>query len=653
MTTIDKIDIIAHHDGKIKWNAKADAVKLYTDLKTHANGEVPKNLIDLRRPNEPEEIKEYRYSIYAPKTEHPINKVITSLTKIQRSPDYKVDYSKSESPTFIKETLQYYLESDFPTYDSLDSWLFDEALSNVLIDANSVIVILPLKYDVEENELIEPVPYISNSDETIFFKENDYCIVKSDRTVTVFEDGKKKEYPIYILSTLNEVVEYYKSDDNKIIEVSRFTHNLNELQAFRVRGMFYKNVDGEVVWKSPINSMVTHLNEAAREYSDLQAEKVLHIYSEKWTINTNTCTKCKGTGRVKGTGFNVSHQDCKTCNGTGYETVSPFKSHQINVDLTKPNQQIPPIPPAGYIQKDTAITKIIEESVSKHLYQALESVNMQFLFEVPLNESGISKQWDRDETDNFAYRVASILKYVRENVAYYINELRYYFVIPNKEQREKQLPTVTVPQKYDLVNNALLIEEYQKAKSANMSSVILASMEMEISLKRFAHDSNVSTYTKLVYKLDPLYGISEDEKILRLQNKGINETDYVISSNVHKYVRRALEENEGFPDLTYGEQMKIMNKYAQETIKSNSFESSVLSLDGELSGNVLAQSVGGLTGMIEIVKAVASGVYDLDAAVSLVSQRFGISEEEARRQLGTPTIIQSDVQAEKVATLTQ
>lgn len=57
--------------------------------------------------------------------------------------------------------------------------------------------------------------------------------------------------------------------------------------------------------------------------------------------------------------------------------------------------------------------------------------------------------------------------------------------------------------------------------------------------------------------------------------------------------------------------------------------------------------------MIEIVKAVASGVYDLDAAVSLVSQRFGISEEEARRQLGTPTIIQSDVQAEKVATLTQ
>lgn len=69
-------------------------------------------------------------------------------------------------------------------------------------------------------------------------------------------------------------------------------------------------------------------------------------------------------------------------------------------------------------------------------------------------------------------------------------------------------------------------------------------------------------------------------------------------------------------------------------------------------GNSLAQSVGGLTGMIEIVKAVASGVYDLDAAISLVSQRFGISEEEARKQLGTPQQIQTEGKASVVEKLT-
>lgn len=56
--------------------------------------------------------------------------------------------------------------------------------------------------------------------------------------------------------------------------------------------------------------------------------------------------------------------------------------------------------------------------------------------------------------------------------------------------------------------------------------------------------------------------------------------------------------------------------------------------------------------MIEIVKAVASGVYDLDAAISLVSQRFGITEEEARKQLGTPQQIQTEGKARVVEKLT-
>jgi hypothetical protein len=69
-------------------------------------------------------------------------------------------------------------------------------------------------------------------------------------------------------------------------------------------------------------------------------------------------------------------------------------------------------------------------------------------------------------------------------------------------------------------------------------------------------------------------------------------------------------------------------------------------------GNDLKQSVGGLTGMIEIAKAVASGLYDLEAAVALVADRFGISEEEARRQLGSPNILNNDSSIDKVAKLT-
>lgn len=572
MTRIEDIKIFDHHDGKIKWNIKKDAVELYNNLKVHANGEIPTKIISERRPNEPQEILEYRKKIYKAKTQHPISKVETSLTKIRRSPDYKVDYSETETPYSLKDfSLQDYLEKKYPIYDNIDSWLFDECLQNVLIDTNAVCAILPMKYNGDITEMINAFAYIANVDEVIYFKENDYTIFESDKDITVVKNGIEKEYCIYVLSTQNEIVEYYieETDRGKLfVELNRLTHNLGELQAFRFRGVFYKNEDGDVIWKSPINSMVIHLDEGARIYSDLQAEYVLHMHSEKWVINTNQCKKCDGFGKLK-IGFSATKSDCTSCGGTGYEKVSPFQNHTINLDLSKPNSSIPPIPPTGYVQKSIEIAKILDEQYSKHLYQALEAINMQFLFEVPLSESGIAKQWDRDETDNFAYKVASILRYIRENVAYYINNLRYYYTIPDKDTRNKQLPKISIPEKYDLVNNALLIEEYKQLKDAKASPFILASKENEIALKMFSHDKEITTFTSLVYKLDPLYYISEDEKIMRLQNNGIEEVDYVVSSNIHKFIRRALSEDEKFAEKTYQEQVEVINSYAQEVINNN------------------------------------------------------------------------------------
>ena len=57
---LEEIDILAYHKGKIEYKPKKETVKLYKALKTHASGEVPVEIIDVRRPNEPDEIKAYR-----------------------------------------------------------------------------------------------------------------------------------------------------------------------------------------------------------------------------------------------------------------------------------------------------------------------------------------------------------------------------------------------------------------------------------------------------------------------------------------------------------------------------------------------------------------------------------------------------------------
>lgn len=71
-------------------------------------------------------------------------------------------------------------------------------------------------------------------------------------------------------------------------------------------------------------------------------------------------------------------------------------------------------------------------------------------------------------------------------------------------------------------------------------------------------------------------------------------------------------------------------------------------LGGGKTASDLKYTVGGMTSIIEVVKAVSSGVYDLEAAIALVMDRFGLTYEDAKKQLGTPQQVTSTSEADKI-----
>jgi hypothetical protein len=73
----------------------------------------------------------------------------------------------------------------------------------------------------------------------------------------------------------------------------------------------------------------------------------------------------------------------------------------------------------------------------------------------------------------------------------------------------------------------------------------------------------------LVIDLDPLRNISEEEKLLRMAQKGNSQKEYVISSHIEDYVWKAMEEHEDFVSKDFDEQMEILVGYADEFIKEN------------------------------------------------------------------------------------
>jgi len=101
-------------------------------------------------------------------------------------------------------------------------------------------------------------------------------------------------------------------------------------------------------------------------------------------------------------------------------------------------------------------------------------------------------------------------------------------------------------------------------KKARIDSAIVNAAEVEYAAKRFNTDIDVKEMVSLKLSLDPFAGLDDNAVNARLAFNLITLEDAVIHANIHSFIERAMEENDGFKDLEKAEQMAILKKYAQE-----------------------------------------------------------------------------------------
>jgi hypothetical protein len=547
-------------------------IKVYKEianrLQIHADGKMPDRLIKKRRPNESEETFEYRKQIYVPRTQEAISKVLNSLSKIRRSQDWNIQYDNSVKP--LKsiangETLQDYCEFNYPQFSSITNWCFAELLKINLLDANSLCAVV-VKSIPPLNEYIKPEIEIFTSEQIIDFAAGDYYILKSNDVVTHYVSGQKAyNNAIYWAITATQIIRYEQLQNGNLVEMLNYTHNIGIPPVQKVGGLFSERKNNDIIQISRIDSMCPFLDEAAREYSDLQAEIVQHIYSEKFVYSNTECPQCKGSGTVKENGKMI---ECKKCSGHGRLISSPYGVYVF--DAPQIGEQALPNRPVDYIQKSTAIAEFLDRHIENHIYKALSCLNMEFLAKSPIAQSGIAKEFDENELNNFVNSVAEDLVMVLDKMYYFINEYRYRIAVPDKEKRLELLPTIAVPERFGLVNSSYLMAEIQTAKNGKVNPVLVKNMEIEYARKKYNAQPEIAAELQTIFELDPLYGYEQQEKMTMLSNGGITESDYVISCNITQFVQRAAEENSNFFNLAFTDKKKIIAPYAEEIIKINS-----------------------------------------------------------------------------------
>lgn len=565
-----------YFDNTKKHLAYDDTVKIEQRLKVHADGEYGGKLITGRRPSESPEIQKYRQEIFAAITEGTISKIITSLGKIRRSSDWSVKYDADKQPKSVlhEESLEQYCEYNYPEFESITKWVFDVLLKNYLVDPNGVILVMhPPAKTTDTTVYPKPTALIFNSENVFDYVDGEYAILYSTDK-SEYTSGKMSHYDGKVFYTINQkTISRWEQVDAKgnMSEVWIIPHNQPKMPCFKMRGVFQKAMDKIHIYKSRINACVAPLNEALREHSDLQAEVVQHVHSTFWYIGGQECAGCKGSGKLLRKGVAI---ECDKCKGKGKFPVSPYSN--IQVDRAGLGEGNVPTPPAGYIEKNVEIVKVQDERIDKHIYKALASINMEFLAKTPLSESGIAKNVDRDVLNTFVSSVAEDLVSMMDKVYFFICNYRYYIVVSDAKARREMLPKIPVPQFFDLLSSDYLLAELQTAKTAKLNTVTLIAMEIDFANKKFSNDPMVRDMVKAVFELDPLAGLTEDEKLMRLQNEGITEEDYVISCNIIKFIRRAIEENKSFLKLKDPEKMVALSKYAQDVIDKNSAAADIM-----------------------------------------------------------------------------
>lgn len=559
-----------------------EAVKHYNNLRIHADGEYPKDLIDERRPHESDYVQAYRKKIYKAITKETIGAPIQSTSKIRRSTDWSIKYSADVPPRIQDgESLEDYCEKKFPYYGSLTNWVFSVLHKNYFIDPNAVILVMPMNTP-KDNEYLKPYPIVFNSPNVLDYREGEFAILSYGKT------EKKQKEQWYVVTT-DEIVVYEKQKD-KYSPVSTYKHNLGYVPVVKIRAVFKESIERYSLFESRLSTMLPRLDEAVREYSDQQANIVNHLFPERWEFATQPCDGCANdsgisTGKIKvetGGGVKKTYkmQDCAKCGGSGLITTSgPYKKFVVRGAKENMGEQPTPLPPFGYVQKDTGIIEAVDKRIEFHQYKSLCSINMQFLMQTPLNQSGLAKEVDRDELNNFVYSCAEDIVCVMDGIYKVICDYRYQLIIPNETERHKMLPDVAVPEKFDILSSTYLADEVKAAKESKLSGVIISALELEYCSKKFYNNPEIRDEMSLVIQLDPMVGVtSEEDKMVRLQNGGVTDEDYVLSCNIVPFVKRAMMKEKDFASKGYDEKMDIVRAYAKEVLTAK--KKSVIPAEG-------------------------------------------------------------------------
>jgi hypothetical protein len=563
------------------------------ELEYHFENEYPERLLHTQHPSEEPWMKDYRKRRWQAPTTTATGRVFTFLQKIQQADDFKITFESDYQKTGIAErislqdnTLKYYVDNELPKYGSLETWLFNVFLKTYLQDANAVILVLPDFEDFIKNpaavttlDWTKPYPQTVESEHLIWEGE-DYVIFKVDEYV----DINRKKWDQFMAVTTEGLMLFRQINQytyDQPFQVYVIPYSFGYLPAIKVGNIIYEEEDGQLVFDSVLAPCLPAWNEVLFRTDDLNILWATHALPQKWALKMSPCKTCNGTGQR--TNRKEERVSCNDCSGSGRASSSPFGLMEINIDrvsAVNPNPIVPPVPPAGYIERPTETVKLFQEDILQKEFQGFKAIGLELLSQIPAAQSGIAKEYDRKELNTFCYSVTVHLATIYRKACFHIMLQRYNALfassLMDSDKVQAALPQITVPTDFDVTTADMVAEQLSKAMVGKFNPLITAGIEQDYVEKLYGENSIQKTYLKILSQLDPLPFKTTDEKTILLSSNGCTQLDYILSANLAAFVMQKVDEDATWYDKPV--QLQRADVYALALEKQMQIKSGIVPL---------------------------------------------------------------------------
>jgi hypothetical protein len=178
-------------------------------------------------------------------------------------------------------------------------------------------------------------------------------------------------------------------------------------------------------------------------------------------------------------------------------------------------------------------------------------------------------------------------------IYFFINEWRNSEIIQDKKLREAMLPKLSIPEKFNLLTENIIQDQIGAARKADVSDDIIAYLELDFIIKKFANNQELRDKLLATKKLDPLATKTEQNKSDLLLSGVLTKFDVVKSTYIDYFIDCALEDNDKFFTLDKDKQIELIDKYTNEKL---------MELDGESSPSLVDSTIDPLTGLPVVVQ---------------------------------------------------